>query len=52
MSRRTVFLFLVLSFAVSVFADDQAPKTLRVCFVGNSVTDTINYRGLWPAETS
>ena len=46
MFRRTVFLFLVLSFAVCVFADDQAPKSLRVYFVGNSVTDTINYRGL------
>jgi hypothetical protein len=28
------------------FAADQALKTLRAYFVGNGVTDTINYRAL------
>jgi hypothetical protein len=31
---------------VAVPASAQEAKTFRVYFVGNSVTDTINYRGL------
>jgi hypothetical protein len=46
MSRRIALSFLVLAIATTAIAADQAPKTLRVYFVGNSVTDTINYRGL------
>ncbi len=36
----------LLALGATVVAADQAPKTLRVYFIGNSVTDTINYRGL------
>ena len=32
--------------APTLAADEKAPKTLRVYFVGNSVTDTINYTAL------
>ena len=34
---------LVLGIAAPALAADQAPKTLRVYFIGNSVTDTIKY---------
>jgi len=37
---------LVLGIAAPALTEDQAPKALRVYFVGNSVTDTINYRAL------
>jgi hypothetical protein len=46
MFHRLALSLLVLGIAARALADDQAPKTLRVYFVGNSVTDTINYRGL------
>jgi hypothetical protein len=46
MFQRLAFSLLVLAIAAPTFAEEQAPKTLRVYFVGNSVTDTINYRGL------
>ncbi len=46
MIHRVIFTALFVCIAVPAFAKEQAPKTLRVYFVGNSVTDTINYRGL------
>ncbi len=46
MFRQFALSSLVLAIAAPAFAAEQAPKTLRVYFVGNSVTDTINYRGL------
>ena len=46
MIRRVVFAALLFHIAAPAFAADQSPKTLRVYFVGNSVTDTINYRAL------
>ncbi len=46
MFHRLVLSLFILAIAAPAFADDQAPKTLRVYFVGNSVTDTINYRAL------
>ncbi len=46
MFRRIVLSLLVLAVAAPALAADQAPKTLRVYFIGNSVTDTINYRAL------
>jgi hypothetical protein len=44
MIRRTILLAAVVFAAVQAPAQDA--KTLRVYFVGNSVTDTINYRAL------
>jgi hypothetical protein len=44
MFRQIALSLLVLAIAAPAVAADQ--KTLRVYFVGNSVTDTINYRGL------
>jgi len=44
MIRRTIFLATVILAAVQAPAQDAKP--LRVYFVGNSVTDTINYRAL------
>ncbi|MGO9109030.1 MAG: hypothetical protein ACLP9L_07335 [Thermoguttaceae bacterium] len=44
--RRIALSLLVLAITAPASADDQAPKTLGVYFVGNSVTDTINYRAL------
>jgi hypothetical protein len=41
-----VLSLLALGIVVPALGADQAPKTLRVYFVGNSVTDTINYRAL------
>ncbi len=46
MFRRFVLTFLVLAIVPPALAEEQSPKTLRVYFVGNSVTDTIKYRGL------
>ena len=50
MNRRAMFnglLALVVLVSSSLAAQEpEAQKTLRVYFVGNSVTDTINYRGL------
>ncbi len=46
MFRRIAFSLLVLAIAAPAFAEDRAPTPLRVYFVGNSVTDTINYRAL------
>jgi hypothetical protein len=46
MFRKILLSLFILAIAAPAFAADQAPKTLRVYFVGNSVTDTINYRGL------
>ena len=47
MFHRIALSLLVLGIAASVLAaDEKAPKALRVYFVGNSVTDTINYAGL------
>ena len=43
MFRRIALSLLVLSIAAPAVAADQAPKTLRVYFIGNSVTDTIKY---------
>ena len=43
MFRRFIQSLFVLAIAAPVVADNQAPKTLRVYFVGNSVTDTIKY---------
>ena len=43
MFRRIALSLFVLAIAAPVLADDQAPKTLRVYFVGNCVTDTIKY---------
>ena len=43
MFRRIVLSLLVIGIGAPVPAYDQAPKTLRVYFVGNSVTDTIKY---------
>ena len=44
MIRGTIFLAAVVLVAPQAPAQDT--KTLRVYFVGNSVTDTINYRAL------
>ncbi|NLF73173.1 MAG: hypothetical protein GX575_29405 [Candidatus Anammoximicrobium sp.] len=44
MIRRTSFLAAVVLVAVQATAQDANP--LRVYFVGNRVTDTINYRAL------
>ncbi|MCY2995520.1 MAG: hypothetical protein NTY19_47805 [Planctomycetota bacterium] len=44
MIRRTILLAAVVLAAVQAPAQDARP--LRVYFVGNSVTDTINYRAL------
>ncbi len=41
MFRQFALSSLVLAIAAPAFAAEQAPKTLRVYFVGNSVTDTI-----------
>ena len=43
MFRQFALSFLVLAVTAPAFAEEQAPKTLRVYFVGNSVTDTIKY---------
>lgn len=43
MFHRLALLLLVLAIAAPALAEEQAPKTLRVYFIGNSVTDTINY---------
>jgi hypothetical protein len=46
MFRRIALSLFILAIAATAFAADQAPKTLRVYFVGNSVTDTIKYGAL------
>lgn len=43
MNRAALFIVVVLT---AIEAPAQEPKPFRVYFVGNSVTDTINYRGL------
>ena len=53
MIRRTVLASLLLFIGLTA-ASAQAAKPLRVYFVGNSVTDTINYRALaerWPRQS-
>ena len=47
MFRRLALSLLVLGIAAPALAAEPAPKTLRVYFVGNSVTDTINYTWPW-----
>jgi hypothetical protein len=44
--RRIALFLLILAVAAPAFAADQEAKTFHVYFVGNSVTDTINYRAL------
>jgi hypothetical protein len=46
MFRRIALSLLILAITAPALAAEQAPKTLRVCFVGNSVTDTIKYGAL------
>ena len=43
MFRRVILSLLVLAITAPALAEEQAPKTVRVYFVGNSVTDTIKY---------
>ena len=41
-----IFVVVVLASSSLTAQEPETPKTFRVYFIGNSVTDTINYRGL------